>query len=292
MPPMVTKRDIDVAEILKSRIIKFIVGDDEVEYNVHEAAISGLSGPLRALVTNGMKESMEGIVVWDEVEPEVFSQLIEYAYGRELLIHDHNERYGTINDIDLWGTVDDDADDCYDYGGAYYKARPSLEYSIVTEHLMKCKDGKSTLALRRGPDRFVEMPKRADLDSVDFHVFHFHSEDYLVAHARLYCLADRYAITQLAWLCIEKLQRILYEHPTTESFNESICKLLLFVWPRTLPEDGLRSLLIDFVLMNLSNALTRNTTKFGHVLDEIPEIAVAILRSAPRNYWRRLDSRI
>ncbi|KAK1715395.1 uncharacterized protein CLUP02_18114 [Colletotrichum lupini] len=50
MPPMVTKRDIDVAEILKSRIIKFIVGDDEVEYNVHEAAISGLSSPLPALI--------------------------------------------------------------------------------------------------------------------------------------------------------------------------------------------------------------------------------------------------
>ncbi|KAK1446921.1 hypothetical protein CCUS01_02480 [Colletotrichum cuscutae] len=198
MPLMVTKRDIDVAEILKSRIIKFIVGDDEVEYNVHEAAISGLSGPLRALVTNGMKESME--------------------------------------------------------------------------------------ALRRGPDRFVEMPKRADLDPVDFHVFHFHSEDYLMAHARLYCLADQYAITQLAWLCVEKLQQVLYEHPTTESFNESICKLLLFVWPKTLPEDELRSLLIDFLLMNLSNALTRNAKRFGHVLDEIPEIAVAILRSAPRNY--------
>ncbi|KAF4778877.1 hypothetical protein HER10_EVM0011785 [Colletotrichum scovillei] len=284
MAPM---RKIDVVEILKSRIIKFIVGEDKVEYNVHEAAISGLSGPLRALVTNGMKESMEGVLVWDEVDPEVFAQMVEYAYGRELLLRDHNERRGTIDDDDLWGTI---YDYCDGHQYDYYEVSLSLEYRIVKNDILEWKDGVSAPALSHCPDRFKDLPKWVDPDDVGNYLLHFHSEDYFMAHARLYCLADQYAIVEMAMLCVEKLQRILYEHPTTESFHESICKLLLFVWPRTLPKDELRSLLIDFVLTNLTNALVLNIDKFGPVLDEIPEIAVTILRNAPAHYWRALDS--
>ncbi|KAL0768829.1 hypothetical protein CaCOL14_008137 [Colletotrichum acutatum] len=87
---MARKRNIDINVIFKSRLIVFVIGENKVEYNVHEAAISGLSAPLRALVTNGMKESVEGVVAWVEIEPEVFTQLVEFAYGYDLSLHDYD----------------------------------------------------------------------------------------------------------------------------------------------------------------------------------------------------------
>ncbi|KAK0369613.1 hypothetical protein CLIM01_13032 [Colletotrichum limetticola] len=270
MPHVETKRDIDVAEILKSRIIKFIVGEDKVEYNVHEAAISGLSGPLRALVTNGMKESVEGVVVWDEVEPEVFTQLVQFAYGHYLSLHDYDMKSE----------------------GTFQVSFPSqsLQFRLWFADYSPLEDEGPPVVpeLLFGSSRFERrMPKKSRAAGGPYLVT-YHSEDFFMAHARLYCFADQYGVADLAAVCVEKLQSILYEHPANDVLNQATCKLLLFVWPRTVPEDELRLLLIDFILTNLSNALTTNMKLFGPVLDEIPEIAVAILRSAPREYWQAL----
>ncbi|KAI3543740.1 hypothetical protein CSPX01_06063 [Colletotrichum filicis] len=270
---MAPKRNIDINVIFKSRLIVFVIGENEVEYNVHEAAISGLSAPLRALVTNGMKESVEGVVIWDEVEPEVFTQLVEFAYSHDLSLHDYDMIEKPKNR---------DTDEAA-------KESRSLQQRLWKEHCMK--EEIAMPELRFGKDRF----KISHLDDSRAggrnRVSVYHSEEYFMAHARLYCLADQYGITDLAEVCVEKLQTVLYEHPVNDVLNEAICKLLLFVWPRTMPKDELRLLLIDYILTNLSNALTKNMTIFGPVLDKIPEIAVAILRSAPDQYWQALKRR-
>ncbi|KAK1658187.1 hypothetical protein BDP55DRAFT_734298 [Colletotrichum godetiae] len=78
-------------EITKSRIIKFIVGKNKAEHNVHRAVISRLSKPLRALVTNGMRESVEVVVVWADVDSDAFALLMEFAYSKDFTITDEKK---------------------------------------------------------------------------------------------------------------------------------------------------------------------------------------------------------
>ncbi|KZL76396.1 hypothetical protein CT0861_03435 [Colletotrichum tofieldiae] len=44
----------------------------KVEFNVHEASITWLSQPLNALLTSGMKESIDARFVWEDVDADTF----------------------------------------------------------------------------------------------------------------------------------------------------------------------------------------------------------------------------
>ncbi|OHE97329.1 hypothetical protein CORC01_07384 [Colletotrichum orchidophilum] len=243
--------------ITKSRIIKFIVGKDKVEHNVHEAVISGLSEPLRALVNNGMKESVEGLVVWTSVEDETFTHLMEYAYRHDFTFVDHDAKTTYASET-----------------------TESLNQRVKGYRLPRKSRSKGIdFAL----DCFGDF--MTDVEG-DPHLVRSHSQQCFISCARLYVLADQYAIYELKDLCVDKLRQIPLHHPYTDELALSICKLLVFAWPRTIPNDTLRALLIDYIITDLYKALGFSCVT--DVLDEIPEISTALLRRAPDDYWLAL----
>lgn len=65
---------------MRSEVFKFVVGPDEKEFNVHEAALSGLSRPLEVLLEGPFKEARESRVDWPEVDESTFVRFVEWAY--------------------------------------------------------------------------------------------------------------------------------------------------------------------------------------------------------------------
>ncbi len=47
---------------------------------LHSELVAKQSGPLHALMTNGMKESLEGVVKWPDVDVETFKRFSEYIH--------------------------------------------------------------------------------------------------------------------------------------------------------------------------------------------------------------------
>ncbi|KXH45114.1 hypothetical protein CSIM01_01243 [Colletotrichum simmondsii] len=79
---MSLKRKRGIDEIIDTRMITFVVGkgDSKRELSLHEGALAHLSGPLKALLTGGTQEALEGKIIWDDVEPATFRLLSHYAY--------------------------------------------------------------------------------------------------------------------------------------------------------------------------------------------------------------------
>jgi len=70
-------------EIISSRLIKFVVGGEidgrSSEFLVHEKAISQLSSPLSALVTQHSPE-IRNSAVWNDVRKDTFERFVQFAY--------------------------------------------------------------------------------------------------------------------------------------------------------------------------------------------------------------------
>ena len=70
---------IDLSVFLSPQF-KFVVGSDGDCINVNSGILSGLSDPMEALMTNGMRESQERIVEWRDVETDVFVAMYQFAF--------------------------------------------------------------------------------------------------------------------------------------------------------------------------------------------------------------------
>ncbi|KUL82269.1 hypothetical protein ZTR_10761 [Talaromyces verruculosus] len=70
-----------LSRVFKSPQFTFLVGEKETPLTIHAAVLEGLSGPLNAMVNNGMKESISRAAVLKDVEVEVFVAFCEFAYA-------------------------------------------------------------------------------------------------------------------------------------------------------------------------------------------------------------------
>ncbi|KAJ3943074.1 uncharacterized protein N0V96_007307 [Colletotrichum fioriniae] len=239
-------------EITKSRIIKFIVGRDKVEHSVHEAVISPLSKPLRALVTNGMRESVEGVVVWADADSDTFALLMEFAYTKDFTIIDEKKK--TVRSIET---------------------AQSLQLRVIYYAWHSESGGSIPGDLDPAWHRLIHTWYSEELA-----INHIHSREYFMSHARVYILGDRYIIHGLMDACIEKLRRILLRHPFTHEFAQIICDLVVFIWPRTLPNDQFRDVLIDYLRIEFDRAF--KVPCIVKVSEQIPEIYTEVLNRSPK----------
>ncbi|GJC78418.1 hypothetical protein ColLi_01256 [Colletotrichum liriopes] len=250
MPP---KRKRGMEDIIQSRIIKFIIDEDEVECNVHEATIANLSEPLRALVTNGMKESVEGRVVWEDVDMDTFTKLMQYAYEHDFSIIDNDEEPDDGILLSLKECVDNSL-----RSGVFV-------YEFAEKYFFDKDDSTS----------------KNDEDETNQTVHH--SYKHYMSHARLYILADRYAIRGLMNLSIQKIRRMLVNNPVKDELLATIWVLLEFIWPKTSSRDMLRELLLRYILANLYGAM--GSPQAAIVFESTPGISAALMLLVPQRHW-------
>ncbi|GKT61610.1 hypothetical protein ColTof4_02755 [Colletotrichum tofieldiae] len=245
MPP---KRKRGMEDIIQSRIIKFIIDEDEVECNVHEATIANLSEPLRALVTNGMKESVEGKVVWKDVDLDTFTKLMQYSYEHDFSIIDKEEELGDGSVLSLKECVDQNM-----LSGVYV-------YKLAEQYFFNEDDINQTV---------------------------HHSHNHYMSHARLYILADCYAIYGLMALSIQKVRRMLVNNPIDDDLLATVWMLLECIWPKTSSEDMLRELLLRYLLVHLQRAM--DSRQAAAASERTPEIFAALMLLAPQGHWAKIS---
>ncbi|KAK2004398.1 hypothetical protein LX36DRAFT_740343 [Colletotrichum falcatum] len=72
------KRNLD---FLESRPIKFIIGQEEARYTVDSSSLTALSRSLQSIINHGQSDETEDIVIWRDIKPSTFINLMEYAYS-------------------------------------------------------------------------------------------------------------------------------------------------------------------------------------------------------------------
>ena len=78
-------------ELRKNRqLCDVILKADGQEFPAHRNILAACSPYFRALFTNGMNETKETSVEIPEVDPQLFSLLLDYAYTREVQITEEN----------------------------------------------------------------------------------------------------------------------------------------------------------------------------------------------------------
>ncbi|KAK2041409.1 hypothetical protein LZ31DRAFT_393850 [Colletotrichum somersetense] len=259
-------RKVKTDHIFSSSIIKFVVGKDQTEFNVHEAVIAKISDPLRALVTNGMKESVEGKVVWEDVDMDTFTKLLQFAYEHDYTIIDPDEE----RDAYLLEWTINEQFALVEAGNAGLRTLLSKEFKA------ECLDE----ADETGDGTFGDREKQTER-------LCYHSHDHYMAHVRLYILADRYAVLGLVSLSLRKIRDMLLNQPLMESFFTIVWKLLGFIWPRTSSGDKHRRLLLNITLLCLERAM--QSEEACPLLESTPEIAASLMLMPKPEHWEQIS---
>ncbi|WQF85724.1 Putative SKP1/BTB/POZ domain superfamily protein [Colletotrichum destructivum] len=188
---------LDMEKVLQSRTVKFIVGCNEKEFSVHEFSFCSISPALRALLTGGMKESVEGKVVWDDVEPATF----------------------TDNKVDsLKSYLQSDA-----YQGAQHQFSKKCSTQPLEPEIGQGSHPKNGAAYLRSDW----------LEDLEFSKTGI--ADVFMSQAKLYILADKYGIEGLRSLCLHRLQQSLLHCLGTSEFENLLLDVIEFVFSKTRP---------------------------------------------------------
>ncbi|KAL2878996.1 hypothetical protein SGCOL_005695 [Colletotrichum sp. CLE4] len=249
------KRSID--DIVDSRIVTFVVGrgDSTREFRVHEGVLTYLLEPLRALLTGGMQESLEGKIIWDDVKPATFLLLLDYAYtGSYPIPYPENKDY-------------------------------------VKEDTEENQDGEKKTEVTGSLRTWIKACSAEDHDQphavLNFCKEHF-NENRIgeVNSTELYILAEKYIIEDLKKSCIEDVCRKLYNAIADDELIAHVCSVLRFLYTYTLPQDELRKLLLYYLIGDMDWAMGDDALKSP--IKEIPDFAVELLLGIPNTYWEEL----
>ncbi|ETN44602.1 uncharacterized protein HMPREF1541_10272 [Cyphellophora europaea CBS 101466] len=71
---------VDFNTLLKTASLTFLLGPGAEPMHTHPAIFEGLSAPLSAMVSNGMRESHERTATLSDIDPQTFVLFSEYAY--------------------------------------------------------------------------------------------------------------------------------------------------------------------------------------------------------------------
>lgn len=236
---------LNYREVLETGLFTFLLGPEEVPLQIHAGLVKDLSEPLQAMMTNGMKESVERKAKLNDVDPHTFSLFAEYAYTG---IYRLTPWQSSISDSDETNCVIDGARTpscCKACGKKYYVEFRDRQYGLgyctpsdchtyheamkylsvdwcnycgesVAYNISKsCPGCESTQAPGYG-HAFVQRKYDAEdmnHDELRGYLSSIKPPDDLsvrvASHACLYNFADRFMVKPLQKLCLHKLHRDL-----------------------------------------------------------------------------------
>ncbi|KAK6221820.1 hypothetical protein QIS74_04692 [Colletotrichum tabaci] len=277
---------LDMEKILQSRTVKFIVGCDEKEFSVQELSLCVISPALRALLTGGMKESVEGKVVWDDVEPATFVRLMEYAYSHDYSVPkvvkttpsndwDKTDKNGSTK-------IDDEPDSLNSY------LQNATHQGAQHQFAKKCFTQPPEPEIDQGsqPNNGVAYLRTDWLEDIKYSKTGI--ADVFMSQAKLYILADKYGIEGLRSLCLHRLKQSLLHCSGTVEFESLLLDVIEFVFSKTKTQDSLRKLLVCYCITDLQ--WIASCEHYEDLIEELPGFASAILSNVPLSYWDELSN--
>ncbi|KAK2024479.1 hypothetical protein LX32DRAFT_731418 [Colletotrichum zoysiae] len=282
----------DFAEVLSSRVITFIVGPEKKAFHVNETLVTSRSEVFRKMLTNGMRESKEGVVELDDLDPCIFTSFIQYALcGNynvpkpedgtkvELLDKKARVRFNNLQESVLDRRPLD-------------KPETNLEY---LNHFMR--QGDMGMSYARPPGLPASVgPEAPDMKAKpDSPVSWSRWTVACAHHMRMYVFADRYDAGELRQLCLHRLHRSLVfrlflslslAKPLSLSLakpNETgyryLFEAVAFGFENTCPGDKIRKLLVQACVADLPQV--RPMTGFKELCGRIPELSYEMIMEAP-----------
>ncbi|KAI3543739.1 hypothetical protein CSPX01_06062 [Colletotrichum filicis] len=278
---MSLKRKRGIEEIIDSRIVTFVIGkgDSKREFRVHEGALVHLSEPLGALLTGGMQESLEGKIIWDDVEPATFVLLLEYAYsGLYPIPYPDNESNAKCGSEEAGDAGPDSIRSFIEFWASVSWKKHIAVLEFCKKHFCKYGVNETTLT-GRDPSLRKEAIRKEGLDSrINIAL------DHLLKPAELYILADRYLVDDLTELCVNDVGRKLCNAAGDKMLVDHVCSVLRFLHAQTLPQDTLRKLLLRFLIADMEYSI-RGVRK---LVCDFADYAVELLLEIPHAYWQEL----
>ncbi|KAM3516090.1 hypothetical protein MY11210_000372 [Beauveria gryllotalpidicola] len=233
---------------LSSKEFKFIVGPEGQEFMVHSALVAEQSKPLDALVTNGMKESLQGTVEWPHVDVATFEKFSKYLYTGDFLSPCFEPFANVQSDrtciANTWPKFDDDK---------------------ITQKAWVRFRTRKRYAFHELPTVYEAFPYR-----INYYEDSDHSEVFLSV-ARVYTFAHYYDIRKLMRFCQAKIHSLMALAPG----RQEVCNLLQLCKDEP-AAAGLKELVFEYCALNLRWLLAGK--KFHTIIEEYPEASLGIMK--------------
>ncbi|EQB46525.1 hypothetical protein CGLO_14437 [Colletotrichum gloeosporioides Cg-14] len=282
---MSLKRKRTMEDIFQSRQITFVIGKEKKEYSIHESAFSLLSRPLEALLTGGMQESQNAKVIWGEVEDDVFLALVEFAYQgsyptpslRKVIQQkpssDSSTCEGLSND-NSQGDAKNGPDN------QTFLSINSWMSEAVDRWVPKYIFCNSSFNQGLPPRK----PKSTSTWATEMKMSnHTGYTEVFMLHARLYVLADTYAIDKLRELCLRRLRISFLNVTPNAELLETLHDLIFYAFENPTASDEFRELLLHFCIAQM--VWLKNNGFLERMREELPEFLADLAVEIPFNCW-------
>ncbi|PGH07513.1 hypothetical protein AJ79_06248 [Helicocarpus griseus UAMH5409] len=238
---------ISFEAILQSRTFKFLIGDDEVPFTVHEAAFADLSPELDTLMRGRkdmkMNESLEGKAKWEDVDPDTFMRFTQFAYTGDYSVP--KMILGMGEEIPPPAPEPEPGLEIYGNNNQYWTETQRTFHTLnYTLH------PKSRFAHTCEPSVEGGPNEEENIAAI------------LLLHVSLYALAHRQGVTSLQNLALSKLHQTLQMLPPSDVGRDKrvqdLATLLRYTYSDGITGDyvvegkmdDLRELVVQYVVLN------------------------------------------
>ncbi|KAE9567584.1 hypothetical protein CGCF415_v011623 [Colletotrichum fructicola] len=282
---MSLKRKRTTEDIFQSRQITFVVGKEQKEYSIHESAFSLLFRPLEALLTGGMQESQNAKVIWEEVEDDVFLALVEFAYQGSYptpSLRKVIQQKPSSDSSTLEGLSNDNSQE-------YAKNGPDNQTFLSINSWM-------SEAIDRWVPKYIfcyhsfnqglppRKPKSTSTWATEMKTSnHTGYTEVFMLHARLYVLADTYAIDKFRELCLRRLRISFVNVTPNAELLETLHGLIIYAFENTKASDEFRELLLHFCIAQM--VWLKSNGFLERMREEFPEFLVDLAIEMPFSCW-------
>ncbi|EFQ32123.1 hypothetical protein CGRA01v4_08264 [Colletotrichum graminicola] len=277
-------RCIDNLEsVLASRVITFLIGPEKQTFHINEQLVISCSGVFKRMLTNGMRESQEGVVELEDQEPHIFTSFIHYIlYGNYEASQKIREMKITVETADEEAPVR--AKGHYDSLTKHVSQMrplvgPTMPYLKYMESFLYQGDAGRLYAKPSGlpTSESPDLEKSLDPSAADsqFGLITAH-------HVKLYVFADKYDVGELRQLCLHRLHNTLIRTGLSETGYRYLFEAIAFTFENTCPGDKIRKLFVQTCVADL--VLVRHMPGYKDLCCQVPELAYEMMIELPE-YW-------
>ncbi|KAI8280780.1 GPR1/FUN34/YaaH-class plasma membrane protein [Colletotrichum sp. SAR 10_98] len=281
---MSLKRKRPMEDIFQSRQITFVIGKEQKEYSIHESAFSLLSRPLEALLTGGMQESQNAKVIWGEVEDDVFFALVDFAYHgsypppslRKIIQQKPSSDMSSQEVSSSESSKDDVQNESENQTFLSIISWMSKGITWVPKYDL-CKDKFNQGQHYQKPAS--TSPWAQEMKMTDRTGY----TDVFMLHARLYVLADIYAMEQLHVCCLRRIRISFLNVTPNAELLETLHDLIVYAFENTKASDGFRKLLHHFCIAQME--WLKSNGFLERMREELPEFLADLAVEIPFEFW-------
>ncbi|KAH7169744.1 uncharacterized protein B0J16DRAFT_419312 [Fusarium flagelliforme] len=252
--------------IATSKPFTFLIGADQTEYTIHSALVAHQSPVLSAMVNGLFRESLEYSVKWDDIEEIVFNSFWQFVYTGDydnpepfpptaVTLKEEEPKPDDSDQPPAVPTLDESAEDAPIEEVLAEADEPAAEPDAVPEappddisFPPAAKEKKTETAAARKISLWIDFLFSWDYprQPFDFDVTLRDCANPLVHHAKVYTLADRYAVTRLIEISCTKLHQSLTVLPISKEANNDVVELVRYAFEELVP-DRLRDIVVHYI---------------------------------------------